>query len=153
MGRCVMAGPPEIESSTEQATNGERNKRTVREYIEAFNRGDIEALRELFTDDALVYGVLGWGALPEAEPIWRDLHEGFQLALHAEQMIAEGDMVAVRYTERGTFVAPFRGQPPTGKSFELVAMEWFILQDGKINRRWGARDAASQARQLGMPLS
>jgi steroid delta-isomerase-like uncharacterized protein len=130
----------------------EQHKATVRAYVEAFNRGDLLALRALFTPDALVYGVLGCGGLDEAEPIWRGLHAAFKVELTVEQMIAEGDLVAVRYTERGTFVAPFRGQPPTGQSYELVAMEWFVLKDGKIHRRWGARDAASQARQLGMPL-
>jgi hypothetical protein len=29
-------------------------------------------------------------------------------------------------------------------------MEWFVLREGRIHRRWGARDAAAQARQLGM---
>lgn len=131
---------------------GERNKALVRAYVEAFNRGDLEALRALFTDDALVFGVLGWGGLDEVEPIWRELHQAFGIELTVEQMIAEDDLVAVRYTERGTFVAPFRGQEPTGKSFELVAMEWFVVKDSKIHRRWGARDAASQARQIGLPL-
>lgn len=65
-------------------------------------------------------------------------------------MIAEGDRVAVRYTERGAFKGAFRGQQPTGKSYELVAMEWFVVKGGKIQRRWGARDAASQARQIGL---
>jgi hypothetical protein len=32
-------------------------------------------------------------------------------------------------------------------------MEWFVLRDGRIHRRWGARDAASQARQIGLSLS
>jgi predicted ester cyclase len=58
------------------------------------------------------------------------------------------DTVAVRYTERGSFRNSFRGQEPTGKSFKLVAMEWFKLLDGKIHRRWGARDSASMSRQL-----
>jgi predicted ester cyclase len=70
-----------------------------------------------------------------------------------EEMIAEGDLVAARYTERGKFVGPFLGHAPTGKSYQLVAMEWFVVKDGKIQRRWGARDAASQARQIGLPLS
>jgi predicted ester cyclase len=56
----------------------------------------------------------------------------------------------VRYTERGTFTGPFRGQTPTGKSYELVAMEWFVVRDGRIHRRWGARDSAAQARQIGL---
>ena len=73
--------------------------------------------------------------------------------LTVEEIIAEGDTVAVRYTERGAFVGSFRGQEPTGKSFELMAMEWFTLLDGKIHRRWAVRDAASQARQMGMKLS
>ena len=68
-------------------------------------------------------------------------------------MIAEGDRVAVRYIERGTFAGPFRGNQPTGKSYELVALETFLLKDGKIQQRWGARDSASQARQIGLPLN
>jgi predicted ester cyclase len=147
-----MTVATETETGPAQTSMSERHKVVVGAYIEAFNRGDLVTLRELFTPDALVYGVLGWGSLPEVEPIWRDLHAAFGIQLTAEQMIAEGDTVAVRYTERGTFVAPFRDQQPTGKSFELVAMEWFVIQDGKIHRRWGARDAASQARQLGMPI-
>ena len=57
--------------------------------------------------------------------------------------------MAARYVERGKFIASFRGKEPTGESYELVAMEWFEMRDGRIHRRWGARDAASQARQLG----
>ena len=130
----------------------EENKAVVRQYVEAFNRGDLEALRRLFAADALVYGVLGWGGLDLVAPIWKELHDAFAIQLSPEQMIAEGDLVAVRYTERGAFRGPFRGHQPTGKSYELVAMEWFVLRDGKILRRWGARDAASQARQIGLPL-
>jgi steroid delta-isomerase-like uncharacterized protein len=146
-----MTVSTETNTSIDQQHIGEHNTQVVRAYIEAFNRGDIEALRALFTPDALVYGVLGWGGLSDVAPVWHDLHTAFGIHLTAEQVIAEGDTVAVRYTERGTFAAPFRGQPPTGQSYELVAMEWFIVQDGKIHRRWGARDAAAQARQLGMP--
>lgn len=85
-------------------------------------------------------------------PIWRQLHEGLLMHLAIEDIIAEDDFVAVRYLEHGTFRGPFFGHQPTGKSYELVAMEWFVVRDGKIQRRWGARDQASQARQIGMLL-
>ena len=127
----------------------ENNKSVVRAYVDAFNRGDLEALRALFAPGALIYGVLGWGEIDKAMPIWRELVHSLKMNLVIDDMAAEGDTVAVRYTERGTFVAPFRGKEPTGKSYELIAMEWFKLENGKIARRWGARDAQFQSRQLG----
>jgi len=129
------------------------NKQLVLAYVDAFNRADIPALSALFAADAFVYGVLGGGNLDQVVPIWRELHEAFAPRLDVESMAAEGDTVAVRYRERGCFVGPFRGHPPTGRPFELVAMEWFVVKGGKIYRRWGVRDSASQSRQMGLPLN
>ena len=128
----------------------ETGKRVVLEYVEAFNRGDMEALRRLFAPDALVYGVLGWGGLDKVVPIWQEIHEAFSIRLQVEAIIAEGDTVAALYRESGTSVGPFRGQPATGQSYEIVAMEWFIIQGDRIHRRWGARDSAAQFRQMGL---
>ena len=130
----------------------EANKQIVLAYVDAFNRNDEDSMRPLFTADALIYGVLGWGSLDQVVPIWREIKAAFDIQLKVESMIAEGDTVAVRYTERGTSVGSFRDGPITEKSFEVVAMEWFIIQDGKIHRRWGARDNAAQMRQMGLPL-
>jgi steroid delta-isomerase-like uncharacterized protein len=129
------------------------NKEVVRAYVDAFNDGDVDAVAALFDPDAQIQGVLGRGQIENVLPIWRALVDGFAMHLTIEEMVAEGDRVAVRYTERGTFRAPFFGHAPTGKSYELVAMEWFVVQEGKIHRRWGARDALSQARQIGMPIA
>ncbi|REJ85752.1 MAG: ester cyclase [Acidobacteria bacterium] len=133
-------------------TDPDRNKQVVREYVDAFNRGDLGRLRSLFSDDAEIQGVLGRGQIDRILPIWEQLITGYGMQLEIEEMVAEDDRVAVRYTERGTFAAAAFGREPTGRSYELVAMEWFVLSNGRIRRRWGARDAASQARQLGIPL-
>jgi len=133
-------------------TTTEQNKEVVRRYAEAFNRGDLDGLRALFAEDAEIQGVLGKGLMDRVLPIWQQLIEGYGIQLTIEEMVAEGDTVAVRYIERGTFRAPAFGKQPTGQSYELVAMEWFEVRNGKIHRRWGARDAASQARQLGIAL-
>ena len=130
----------------------QQNKDIVRAYADAFNRGDLDALCKLFSPDAVVWGVLGWGGIEQVRPIWQDLVDCLKIELVIEDIITEGEIVAVRYTERGTSVRPFRGAPATGRSYELVALEWFVVRDGLIHRRWGARDAASQARQLGHPL-
>lgn len=131
----------------------ETNKEIVLAYVDAFNHGDIEALTDLFSTDAQVYGVLGWGRMDQVVPIWREIKAAFAVQLQIESMIAADDIVAVRYIERGNSVGPFRGGPVTGKSYEVVAMEWFIIKDGKIHRRWGARDNAAQMRQMGLLLS
>jgi steroid delta-isomerase-like uncharacterized protein len=135
-----------------EASMSESNKRVVLEYVEAFNRGDLEAVCRTFAPGALVYGVLGWGEVEAVKPIWSDLIHCFRMQLAVESMIAEGDTVAVRYTERGQSLSSFRGGPVTGQHYEVVAMEWFVLKDGRIERRWGARDGAAIFRQMGLPL-
>lgn len=131
----------------------EENKAVVRRYVEAFNRGDLAALRALFAADAEVQGVRGAGRLDAAEPVWRQLIEGYGMQLRIEELVAEGNRVAARYTETGTFKAAAFGHEPTGKSYQLVALELFEIEGGRITRRWAARDSASQTRQLGIPLS
>jgi steroid delta-isomerase-like uncharacterized protein len=128
----------------------EDNKAIVLQYVAAFNAGDLPALRALLHDDAEIQGVMGKGLYDRIEPVWRQLIEGYGMQLKVEEIVAEGATVAVRYIETGTFKAPAFGHQPTGKSYELVAMEFFEIRDGKIKRRWGARDSASQLRQLGI---
>lgn len=77
----------------------------------------------------------------------------FQINLQIDSLVSEGNLVAARYTERGKFVSEFRGTPPTGKTYEIVAMEWFEFIEAGIIRRWGARDSATMFRQLGISLA
>lgn len=129
------------------------NKQTVLQYVEAFNRGDIDGLCKLFTADALIYGVLGWGALDDVKPVWREIMACFEINLEVASIVAECDIVAVRYVERGKSAQSFRGGPVTGRAYEVAAMEWFEFKEGRIHRRWGARDSAAEFRQMGLPLS
>lgn len=124
-------------------------KEVVLAYVDAFNRGDLEGLCSLFAPDAQIWGVLGWGNVDKARPVWHDLMEALQINLTVDAMLIEGDSVAVRFTERGKSVRPFRGQPVTNRNYELLAMEWFEVANGLIQRRWGARDSATINRQLG----
>ena len=135
------------------STGREEKLGVIKAYAEAFNRGDLDGLCGLFTPDAQIFGVLGFGGLDKARPIWSQLITCFKIQLHIQAAIVEGDTVAVRYFERGIFSAPFRELSPTGKMYEVVAMEWFVLHGNKIHQRWGARDSAAIYRQLGIPLT
>ncbi|MBO6719542.1 MAG: ester cyclase [Rhizobiaceae bacterium] len=121
-------------------------------YVEAMNAGDLDRLRSLFADDCEIQGVVGRGAFDAVADIWRQLHSGLNMYLEVQSIVCEGKVAAARYVERGRWTGPFLGfTKPTGNSYELVAIEWFEVEDGRIRRRWGARDSASQARQVGFP--
>lgn len=130
----------------------DENKKIVLDYVEAFNTGNTDALRQIFAEDALIYGALGWGGLDEVVPIWQQLHSAFGFQLHVEEILTQDENAVARFLERGQFAGPFRGHAPTGKSSEVVAIEWFTFANGRISRRWGVRDSASHFRQLGLSL-
>ena len=47
-------------------------------------------------------------------------------------MIGEGDIVAFRFTLRGTHTGTFAGIPPTGKVIILTGMDFVRIVNGRI---------------------
>jgi steroid delta-isomerase-like uncharacterized protein len=131
------------------------SKEVVREYVARFDRGDADGLRDLFHEHAQIHDESRWLDLDEAMAIWEQAIDGLGVDLDIERIIAEGDVVAVLYTERGWSRSPYQGRPASGRSYELPAVDWFVIEEGRIARLWRVRDLASQARQLGWdaPLS
>lgn len=128
------------------------NKEIVLAYVDAMNRGDMERQRQLFSAEAEIVGVTGRGSFDYASGVWRQLHAALNMRLEVRSIVAEGDVVAVRFEETGVWTQPFRDfDAPTGRSFRLDAIEWFEIAEGKILRRWGVRDGGSLAAQVGFP--
>ena len=67
-----------------------------------------------------------------------------------EDMIAEGDKVAVRFTLRGTHGGDLMGIPPTGKPVAVTGIDINRIADGKIAERWANFDALGLMQQLGV---
>jgi hypothetical protein len=61
-------------------------------------------------------------------------HFGLGIQLTIEEMLVVDGIVAVGYTQRGTFRDLFLGHELYRQNLRigLVAMEWFVLRDGKI---------------------
>jgi steroid delta-isomerase-like uncharacterized protein len=66
-----------------------------------------------------------------------------------EEMIAEGDSVAARFTMRGTHRGPFFGVPPSGKPIEVQAMNFYRLSGGQFVEERGQPDLLSLLQQIG----
>jgi predicted ester cyclase len=123
----------------------------IRAYVDAFNTGDFPRLMSLFTPDAMIVGVLGSAPIAKAEPVWRELHEGMAMHLEVQAVALNGASVVVRYVESGCFRGYFRGldrHPPTGRPYQVLAMEWFECNGDLIAKRWGARDFDAIKRQV-----
>jgi predicted ester cyclase len=69
--------------------------------------------------------------------------------LIAEDMIAEGDEVAVRATFRGTHQGEFSGIPATGNEVEIPVFLIYRIEDGKIVEHWMQADVMGLLQQLG----
>jgi steroid delta-isomerase-like uncharacterized protein len=66
-----------------------------------------------------------------------------------EEMIAEGDNVAARFTMSGTHQGNFFGVPPTGKKIAVQAMNFYRWSDGQIVGERGQPDLLGLLQQIG----
>ncbi|WP_160320410.1 ester cyclase, partial [Rhizobium ecuadorense] len=66
-----------------------------------------------------------------------------------EEIIAEDDKIAARFTMRGTHQGPFLGVEPTGKSITVQAVNFYRLADGKFVEERGQPDLLSLLQQIG----
>lgn len=66
-----------------------------------------------------------------------------------DDMIAEGDRVATRYTMTATHTGAYAGIQATGKPIKVNGVEVVRIADGKIAESWDLLDSISMLRQLG----
>jgi len=129
----------------------EKNKATVRRFIEEWNKRNLAALDELMAADYFdpslqVRGLEAYKQLLtmflKGFPDW---HETI------EDIIAEGDKVWVRFKGTATHTGEYRGLAPTGKKVtETGVLIWRIV-DGKIVEKESAvYDELDFFKQLGV---
>jgi steroid delta-isomerase-like uncharacterized protein len=71
-----------------------------------------------------------------------------------EDLIAEGEQVALRWMRRGThtgdFVTPAMHLPATGKQVSVTGITIFRLASGKVVETWNQSDRLGMYQQLGV---
>jgi len=70
------------------------------------------------------------------------------LSVAIEDLLAEGDLVAVRAIWRGTHQGSFRGVPPIGRRIEVPCMAFWRIAGGQIRESWSLIDLPALMRQL-----
>lgn len=135
----------------------EENKATIhRVFDEIVNEGNLELVRDLYTDDMVDNDPMP-GAPEGVGPdpvIWSldELRRAYpDLRVEILRLVGEGDYVAEHAMWRGTNTGTTTvGGPPTGKSVEFQGMVLWRFEDGKIAERWAVLDVASMLMQLGV---
>jgi steroid delta-isomerase-like uncharacterized protein len=136
----------------ETAMSTEGNKAVIRRYYdEVLNEGNLDILTDLAVmdydeHDPLPGQATGLEGLRQRVAMLRGaFHPHFTI----EDMIAEADEVAVRWTNRGVHVGEFAGMPPSGKSYTIAGIDIHRLRDGKMVEHWHVIDLLGQLQQLG----
>jgi steroid delta-isomerase-like uncharacterized protein len=129
------------------------NKALVRRFVEEFwNHGNTVTVDELMAPDAEIH-------MPTGETLDLEGLKGFNVAFRAafpdwhstfEELVAEGDRVAERWTGRGTHRGELWGIPPTGKSVEGPGSVFYRISGGKIVEFRGQFDMMGLMQQLGV---
>lgn len=120
---------------------------------EAVNSRNLDMLDELIAPD-----IVNHGADPDDPPGAERFKRSFRslivtcpdLCVTVDQQIAEGDWVAVRWTDTGTDTGGFWGRPPTGKQVLLTGIDVIRVMNGRIVERWSEYDLLYVLRSLGI---
>jgi predicted ester cyclase len=131
---------------------GDVRKALIRRlYEEAWSRGDLAVIEELFASNYV-------GPMPNVPPgpegerrhvaMIRGVFPDLQVAL--EELVAEGDLVAARSTMTGTDTGGFMGREPTGQRVTFWGIDFFHFAGDRITSGWAGVDMLGLMIQLGI---
>ncbi|HEY3073107.1 MAG TPA: ester cyclase [Candidatus Limnocylindrales bacterium] len=128
----------------------EDNKAVVRRFVdEVFVNGNAAAVDELVAEDFVGHTWPGNGRDGLKQAMERVSKALADVEFSIDDMIGEGDRVAVRLTASATQVGEFMGMPAAGKRYEIGEIHIFRVRDGRIVEHWHQFDQLGMMRQLG----
>lgn len=131
------------------------NKRLVeRFYEEVWARGNVEFAEQVFSDAYVRHDLRPTEAAPGAAgqaQIARAFRAAFpDLQWRIDLLLADGDLVAARWTASGTHTGSWAGRAPTGRRAEFSGVNIFRFGPaGKVVEIWNHRDDLGLQEQLG----
>ena len=126
------------------------NKAVVRSFIQqVFQEGRPEAVDDLATPDFVSHGLPGSGPDVMKQAIERVGKGLSDATFDVHDVVAEGDLVAVRLDSTATQSGEFMGMPATGKTYTIEELHLFRVSDGRVAEHWHQMDAMGMMQQLG----
>lgn len=122
-----------------------------RVFAEILSQGKFEVADEIYAQDFVNHGMTRDFSLKEDQEAARGWRQAApDLVMTADKLVAEGDLVTVLWTGRGTNTGTGNGLPATGKKVQLRGITIWRIVDGKIKEEWSAFDRLSLLQQAGL---
>lgn len=131
----------------------EQNKAIARRWVDEIWQNASEAAIDELLADNFVFNYPSPGANSDREGYKRAIREprtSFpDIQFTTEDMVAEGDKVAVQWNGTATHKGEFFGIAPTGKRVTMAGISILQIVGGKIIREVGYMDTLDVLQQIG----
>jgi steroid delta-isomerase-like uncharacterized protein len=131
----------------------QQNKDFVRRWFEeVWNKGRASAVDEMMAANGVIHGLQDAMRGPAA---FKSFHAAYREAfpdvtIHIDDMVAEGDVVAVRWSGTATHNGNTLGIAATQKRIQFTGMGFARILDGKLVEGWNNFDQLGMFQQLGV---
>ena len=131
------------------------NKALMRRWFEeVWNQRRKEAIWEMFAAEGIAHGLGGDNSSIRGPEGFAAFHASFvagfpDLKVAVEDVLAEGDRVAVRWRASGSLTGPGLGLAPTNRAMSVTGMSFVRIQGGLIVEAWNNFDVLGMHQQVG----
>ena len=140
-------GDPAVES----AASRELVERWIHDVLTSHNASTVEAIvspHALVHPTAMPCETVFHGPTGVTEWLQGQWSAFGDLAVVDHFIVAEHDIVAARWTARGTSTGPFLGLPPTGRDVAFTGVSMYRIENGQIAEIWDTRNTLGILHQL-----
>jgi predicted ester cyclase len=133
--------------------SAKQNKANARRLTEEVtNKGNMAILPELIDPNFIMHGNNNYSGVEGMKKFLSALRAAFpDYTEKIENIVAEGDLVAVFTTLNGTFKGEINGMKPTGKKMSVPSARLSRYVNGKETESWTFTDSLTWYKQLGIP--
>jgi steroid delta-isomerase-like uncharacterized protein len=132
----------------------DKNKQLVEQWFErVWNQKSEAAIDEMFGAQSRAYGFPEPDSVVTGPEEFKHLHRNFcgafpDLHITLDSMVAEGDMVAVRWHVDATHKGHHLGFPATGRKAAMTGTSFLKIERGQMMDGWNQMDMAGLFRRL-----
>ena len=117
------------------------NKALVRHVVELWNRRDMDAFFKLLAPEYVEHLPSGDISLEQLKKYAPKFFAAFpDISITINDMVAEGDKVAVLVNWRATHKGEYMGIPPTGKKIDITVAMIIKIVGGRWMEFWNVTD-------------